>query len=287
MYLGECFVKIPYYEYTLALRHASIRKLTVMEWSLLRIVDDYSARKDYKEYTLAHFYEEILGMDNCEMLLKPCIDQLMNFEMIEIEGYVETSIVTKIKVNEVKITEKGLKSLSDGYLLGEMQETEEKAFWDILTHAFMANVDDYSDRDVDKKAKTLAKKKTRKVEFDADLFLTAINSGHVFKEKYYSSSRWVEAAICAEEKEQWRTALLSLEQTKEGEFRVNYPLDDEVYEQINRIVRCPFGNDKYASNWDSGETNPIPDNGLVGSKIISELYSQEIRKEEEYGKLLY
>jgi len=60
MYLGECFVKIPYYEYTLALRHASIRKLTVMEWSLLRIVDDYSARKDYKEYTLAHFYEEIL-----------------------------------------------------------------------------------------------------------------------------------------------------------------------------------------------------------------------------------
>lgn len=273
MYIGERFIKIPYQQYTLSLQYASIRKLTVMEWSVLRIVKDYSTKWKLGNSTLAYFFEEILGMDNCEMLLKPCINSLKDLEMVQIEGINDTSVIARVKLNEVKITEKGLKALKDGYLLGPLQETEEIVFWDIVSKTFMDHADDYSEQDNAHSAKSLAKKKAGKSSFELEKFLKAVNTGELFKSKYYSDGRWVESAICAEKEEQWRTALLVLEQTREKVLKTNFPVDDEVYEQLCQMTRCPFTGADNATDWELGGTDTLPENGLFGSKLLRELQS--------------
>lgn len=273
MYIGERFIKIPYQEYALSLQHASIRKLTIMEWSLLRIIKDYSTQPDLNNNTLAHFYEKILGMDNCEMLLKPCIHGLVNLSMVQIEDFTDNTVVTKIRLNEVKITEKGLEALQQGHLLGQSHETDEIAYWDIISNSFMDAVDDYSDHDKAHSAKALAKNQAGKVSFMPENFLHAVNTGEIFKNTYYSRGQWVETVICAEEKEQWRTALLILEQTKDKVLKANFPVNDEVYELLIKMADCPFVGADNAANWDADNVRALPDNGLFGVKLTHTLLS--------------
>ena len=140
MFINERFIKVPYQEYKVSLKYAAIRKLTVIEWSLLRIVSQFGVQPKYKDFTLDRFYEEILGMDNCEMLLKPCVRQLIDLEIIEIEDFTDTSMVVRIKLGDIEITEKGSKALSDGYLLGPLQDAEETAYMESVSNVMLSSI---------------------------------------------------------------------------------------------------------------------------------------------------
>lgn len=284
MFVNERFIKVPYQEYKVSLKHATIRKLTVIEWALLRIVDQFGARTVYKDFTLDRFFEEILGMDNCEMLLKPCVHQLIDLEMIEIEGFTDTSMVTRIKLGEIKITEKGSKSLNDGYLLGQLQNADETAYLDITSDEMRGSIQDYADRDTERRAKTINRGKLKSVAFPVERFIKDVNEGRLFKEKYYDARRWVDSAVCAEDKAQWYTTLLLLEQTRNNELKCNFPVNDEILELLRNMVSCPFDGTDRAAEWSDSE--PLPEKGSFGSKMfkpfLSSLeYSENVFMPEE------
>lgn len=271
MIISERFVKVPYQEYKVTLQHAAIRKLTVIEWSLLRIVSQFGGQNSYKDYSLNRFYEEILGMDNCEMLLKPCVNELLSLEMITIEGYSDTTIVARIKLGKIVITERGTQSLKDGYLLGIVQEADETAYLEEVTDKIIDSIQDYSDQDINHTAKAIGKKKKRVTPFPADRFVHEINSGNLFKEKYYDGRRWVQSAICAEEKEKDLTTLLLLEQTRDNRLKCNFPLDDDVFELVKKIVASPFTLTTPVDEWNPQE--PLPNSASFGAKILRPILS--------------
>lgn len=284
MFVNERFIKVPYQEYKVSLKHAAIRKLTVIEWSLLRITDQFGSKPEYKDFTLDRFYEEVLGMDNCEMLLKPCVHQLIDLEMIEIEGFTETSMVTRIKLGEIKITDKGSKSLRDGYLLGQMQNADETAYLDMVSDQMLGSIQDYADRDIDHRAKAINKGRLSSVAFPVERFIRDVNEGRLFKEKYYDSRRWVDSAVCAEDKAQWYTTLLLLEQTRDNELKCNFPVNDEILDLLRNMVSCPFECKERAAIW--GDSDPLPEKGSFGSKmlrpVLSSLeYSENVFMPEE------
>ena len=128
MIIAKQFIQTPYIKYSMRVTSVAVRKLTIMEWTILKIANDYSTNPKYKSYKLFQFFEDILGMDRSELLIRPCINSLLRMKLIEIAGYTSTALASDTVVSKIHLTKAGLDALRHNYIPGESKETEESIY---------------------------------------------------------------------------------------------------------------------------------------------------------------
>ena len=248
MVIARQFIQTPYMKYSVQLDSVAVRKLTIMEWTILRIANDYSINPKYKSYRLSQFFEDILGMDRSELLIRPCINSLLRLKLIEIEGYTSFALAADTVVGKIHLTKEGLDALQHNYIPGESKKTEECIFYDLLSGLPKEYLLDQSLYDSDHTAIKITSKTSFDVQFPADEIITSINKGALFFSKYKNNNSVAQEVECTDDELVWSTGLLMLDQGDDGTYSCNYPLTNDIYTQLVKMTGSPI---KSVSGWTS------------------------------------
>ncbi len=101
MIVAEKKIRVPLKEYEILIKSNVMRKLTIMEWTLLHVVKDYSAFPQYQDKPLSFFFEELLGMTRSELLIRPCLNDMIGAGLITVDIYSPFDMVGRIPVKSV------------------------------------------------------------------------------------------------------------------------------------------------------------------------------------------
>ena len=246
MIIAKQFIQTPYIKYSMRVTSVAVRKLTIMEWTILKIANDYSTNPKYKSYKLFQFFEDILGMDRSELLIRPCINSLLRMKLIEIAGYTSTALASDTVVSKIHLTKAGLDALRHNYIPGESKETEESIYYDLVSGTPKEHLPDRSLYDSDRTAAKITTKTSFNVQFPVDEIIAGINVGTLYFSKYKNSNSIAQDAVSTSEEVVWSTDLLTLDLDDDGQYTCNYPLTSEIYAQLAKMTAAPFKN---ASGW--------------------------------------
>lgn len=246
MVIAKQFIQTPYKKYSVRLSSVAVRKLTIMEWTILRIANDYSINPKYKSHRLSHFFEDILGMDRSELLIRPCINALLRLKLIEIDGYTSLALASDTVVGKIHLTKEGLNALQHNYIPGESKETEECVYYDLLSGSPKEYLLDQSLYDYDHTAVKITNKTSFDVQFPDDEIITSINLGRLFSSKYKNNNAIAQEAVCTNDEVVWSTGLLMLDQNDDGTYSCNYPITNDIHAQLVKMTGAPI---KSVSGW--------------------------------------
>lgn len=256
MVIAKQFIQTPYIKYSVRLTSVAVRKLTVMEWTILRIANDYSTNPKYKTQKLSRFFEDILGMDRSELLIRPTINSLLRLKLIEIDGYTSLALAADTVVSKIHLTDAGLDALRHNYIPGDSKETEECIYYDLVSGTPKDYLLDQSLYDPDGTAVKITNRTTFDVQFPDGDIIASINAGSLYSTKYKNSNSIAQEAVSMAEEVVWSTGLLMLDQNDDGSFTCNYPITTEIYTQLAKMMAAPFKNATGWSNWDEQEELP-------------------------------
>lgn len=256
MIIAKQLVQTPYMKYSAHITGVAVRKLTIMEWTLLRIVNDYSVNPKYKSFKLSQFFEEILGMNRSELLIRPCINSLLRLKLIEIDGYTSFSMAADTVVGKIHLTESGLNALQRNYIPGESRETEECIYYDLLSGIPQASLEDLSIYDTENSAVRITAQADFEFDFPVDGIIDSINTGRLFLSKYKGNNAIALDAVCTGEELIWSTDLLRLDQEDDGTYSCNYPLTNDVFNQLIKMTSAPFKSSDAWMTWDNPSEFP-------------------------------
>ena len=256
MVIAKQFIQTPYIKYSVRLTSVAVRKLTVMEWTILRIANDYSANPKYKTQKLSRFFEEILGMDRSELLIRPTINSLLRLKLIEIDGYTSLALAADTVVSKIHLTDAGLDALRHNYIPGASKDTEECIYYDLVSGTPKDYLLDQSLYDSDNTAVKITNKDSFDIPFPVGEIITSINTGNLYPSKYKNSNSIAQDAVNTAEEVVWSTGLLMLDQNDDGSYSCNYPLTADIYTQLVKMTSAPF---KSASGWNMwNEQDNVP-----------------------------
>lgn len=261
MVIARQFIQTPYKKYSVRLGSVAVRKLTIMEWTILRIANDYSINPKYKNYKLSRFFEDILGMDRSELLIRPCINALLRLKLIEIDSYTSLALAADTVVGKIRLTKEGLNALQHNYIPGEAKETEECIYYDLLSGLPKEYLLDQSLYDSDNSAVKITNRTTFDVQFPVDEIIASINGGTLFSSKYKSNNSIAQEVVCTNDEVVWSTGLLMLDQSDEGTYSCNYPLTNDIYAQLVKMTGAPI---KSVSGW-----TPWPDQQELPAEMLN------------------
>lgn len=105
--------------YTLNIMCRSTRRLTTMEWMILKLVKVFSSSS--KGYKIKYAFEEVMNIQNSDMLLKPSFEELLRLGVISISKQ-DFTLYSELLISDIKITESGLEMLEKGLRPGEMRQ---------------------------------------------------------------------------------------------------------------------------------------------------------------------
>lgn len=105
--------------YSLNIMCRSTRRLTTMEWMILKLVKDFS--NNSKGYKIKFAFEEVMNIQNSDMLLKPSFEELLKLGVIIIDKQ-NFSFYSELLISDIKITESGLEMLKKGLRPGESRQ---------------------------------------------------------------------------------------------------------------------------------------------------------------------
>lgn len=97
----------------------STRRLTTMEWMILKLVKDFS--NNSKGYKIKYAFEEVMNIQNSDMLLKPSFEELLKLGVISINKQ-DFVLYSELLISDIKMTESGLEMLEKGLRPGEMRQ---------------------------------------------------------------------------------------------------------------------------------------------------------------------
>lgn len=256
MVIAKQFIQTPYIKYSVHLTSVAVRKLTVMEWTILRIANDYSTNPKYKSQKLSRFFEEILGMDRSELLIRPTINSLLRLKLIEIDGYTSLALAADTAVSKIHLTDAGLDALRHNYIPGDSKDTEECIYFDLLSGTPKDYLLDQSLYDPDNTAVRITNKTTFDIQFPATEIISSINTGSLYPSKYKNSNAIAQEATNTAEEVVWSTGLLMLDSNDDGSYTCNYPLTTDIYTQLAKMTAAPFKSATGWPNWDEQKELP-------------------------------
>ena len=269
MVIAKQFIQTPYIKYSVRLTSVAVRKLTVMEWTILRIANDYSVNPKYKTHKLSRFFEDILGMDRSELLIRPCINSLLRLKLIEIDGYTSMALASDTVVSKIHLTDAGLDALRHNYIPGESKDTEECIYYDLVSGTPKDYLLDQSLYDPDGTATKITNKTAFDVQFPGDEIVAGINAGTLYSSKYKNSNSIAQDAVSTSEEVVWSTGLLMLDQNDAGSYTCNYPLTSEIYAQLAKMTAAPF---KSTSGWTTwNEQDELPKETLLAKFALVDM----------------
>jgi hypothetical protein len=131
MIIAEIQVKVPSKKYTIAVDCIKTRRLTAIEWLLLTCVSNFHSTERMSGKTIKSAFEQVLGIQDSKLLIKPCIESLRKLQVIELSG--DKLDYDRIKFNSITLTPQGKKMLETGLLPGEKSVFSATIWYNPLT----------------------------------------------------------------------------------------------------------------------------------------------------------
>lgn len=139
MKLDEVIVSYPCKQYDMEIIHFTSRKSTAMEWIILEVVQKFSNDLKYNIIPVAQVFERILHINDSDLLIKPCIEQLLSLGAITIYGFNDNSTLSEITLGDIQMTDIGTEMQKKGLLPGEESEAHIIVNYDIVENKLMAS----------------------------------------------------------------------------------------------------------------------------------------------------
>ena len=273
-------ISLPYKTYQLRLQSSVLRKLTVVEWMVMNIADRFSANRTYQKRTLGNIIENTLHINNCEQLIKPCVDEMVKYELLDIEGYSKTTVASRLRIEELCLTIEGKNVVQRNYIPRESHESEETVYYDVLSGTFSSFLPDSSK--LIGEGKRVVTRNPFDVEFQEEDLRNSINNGKLFHERYYAKHLLVRQFELVEENDEWHSVLLTVNLDENGHLYTDAlpSLTPELVSFIDKLFDNPYNGHPMDKNMQAVD--------LIGKK---ELYTgnqvaEHIRKLSESAKIM-
>lgn len=132
MILDDIKISYPYLNYEVEVVHFTSRKSTAIEWVILEVIARFSDDMKYNSMTVDSVFERILQIRDSDLLIKPCINDLINLGAITISNFNDNVSLSEIMLRDVAMTRTGKEMQSRGLLPGEESGNKIKVNLDIL-----------------------------------------------------------------------------------------------------------------------------------------------------------
>lgn len=192
MILAEEYVKVPGKMYKVKIECVSTRRLTTMEWLIVNCVNQFRGYNDMKNKTLKYIFEEIFQLTTSEILVRPCIDSLINEQVIKLDVDIYTGY-SNLQISQIKLTDKGRRMAQDGLFPGDSKELPIDIYYNPLTETiaqYMGYPEDTSD------VIDFGVLDDYQTDFPKEKIVQALHRGLVGKGKFVASKLRIENIEC-------------------------------------------------------------------------------------------
>lgn len=267
--LIKCAVSVPARKYNVIIKNASIRRLTIMEWIILRTINQFSVNRQYWDISMSEFLEGPLGMVNCEQLLKPCVESLRRMQLITIDHYVQSGLVGRKKLNEFHLTDKGMDAVKRSYIPGEYAENEAAIVHNLVTEQYLSGNSERLKDTSHKPSNSFMRHNDYDVVFPAEDIAYAINTGALFSEQYKENYRIIDSVREIDEEDVWLEDLVMLFTDDGLHYDCNYPLTEEIFTLLRRVSTVPL---EHSDSWEREMPESVePSQFIAGREILSRI----------------
>ena len=132
MILVENQIRVPGKMYKVRVKCVSTRRLTTIEWIILKCAQKFRTSNNMAGKTLKYAFEGVFQLQNSGLLIKPCLVNLQNIKVIELENGIKFDY-DSLKFSDIKITDTGIQMLEEGLLPGEQTELPIDIYYNPLT----------------------------------------------------------------------------------------------------------------------------------------------------------
>ena len=274
MIVAEKKIRVPFKEYEILIKSNVMRKLTIMEWTLLHVVKDYSAFPQYQDKTLSFFFEELLGMTRSELLIRPCLNDMIGAGLITVDNYSPYDMVGRILVKSVKFTELGAAAAQRGYVPGDVRETGEKLFYNLLKGEYTespgseygSGLSSYSYVYCDEAV-------ADEYQFEPDAVRRGINRGKLWNSKYHDNNVEAIEVSATKDSTAWYTSKLTIDVDPEGTITSNFPYNRYTEDAVVHILseKLPWREEPESMPVEWDRAKPLPEQVFCGDKILNEV----------------
>ena len=264
--IAERYIRTPYKKYSVTVKSNVMRKLTIMEWTLLHIVSDFSNRPKFANYRLEYFFETVLGINKSELLIRPCLESLIQNKIIVVDDYTQFTVVAKIFIKNIHLTKYGVETVKRGYVPGADKESSEVLYYDLLREKVYDVLVDLGPHEESVKITDEAE---FPVKFPAEAILVGLQKGILLPDKYRNNSTEAEEVSCNTEDTEWRTDLLTVDLSDAQQLTCNLPATQEVRKLLFLMLGEQF---EPATAWPVlAQPDALPETFAIGEEVLSEI----------------
>lgn len=267
--LAEKYISTPYKKYNIVVTCNILRRLTIMEWTILHIVGEFSNHPKYQNKTLAFFMEDVLSINKSEALVRPCIEALVKNKYVDISNYSVFLETSDLPLTSIHLTQLGLDILKRGYIPGSTKVVSETVYYDLL----QGRTYDHKPTDFGSQPNTtpVTAQTSFDMEFPSEAIIAGINNGLLFRDKYRETNAEAVEVACNSDVNDWRTDKLILSIDEQGNLSYNLPAIPSVTSLVSKMIASPVKGNTISRVLDISDG--LPTVYSVGSNIPLQIES--------------
>lgn len=133
MIFKEIILSYPCVQYKVGVSHFTARKSTAIEWVILEAINKCEKLSKYSGISIALFFEQIFGISDADLLIRPVLISLHDMGAITILGIDDETELSTVAINNLKLTEKGREMQIQGLLPGTSSEETFFIYYDVVS----------------------------------------------------------------------------------------------------------------------------------------------------------
>lgn len=192
MILSEEYVKVPGKMYKVKVQCVSTRRLTTMEWLIVNCAAKFQGSIRTGQLTLKQVFEDVFQLTSSEILIKPCVESLINEQAIILEAGTNFDY-SSLKLAQIHLTDKGRRMVQDGLFPGAPKELPLDIYYNPLTEKMNQFVG--GNEKVDE-AIEFGTESDYSTEFPEEKIIEALHRGMVGRGKFVASKLRIESIEC-------------------------------------------------------------------------------------------
>ena len=118
-------LSFPIKNFSATVEHFTPRNSTAIEWAILESVNTIAGKTGFQDVSIERFFADILQIADPNLLVKPCIINLMDIGALERSDDIFDSVdLGNVRMGVLKLTDEGKEMQQRGLLPGETSENE-------------------------------------------------------------------------------------------------------------------------------------------------------------------
>lgn len=192
MIIAEARVKVPSKKYKICVQCTKTRRLTAMEWLVLTCISRFKDSETMSKKTMKNAFETVLELQDSNLLINPCINELKKIEVIDIAG--DSFEYNRTRFSSLSLTPKGEKMLKDGLLPGASSTFIASVWYNPLTN----QINSQEIRKAGANVRVFGEKELYDVEFPEALIKSVLQSGLISAGQFVASEYIIDAVDTTE-----------------------------------------------------------------------------------------